>query len=109
MDDASRNALEHGRSIIHGALNRAARAERQEAFQKLDRRELAAMDDKQLAEWQSHYPRESAQYILAEHEWQRRLTAEQIRATRFSAVIGIIGVAVGAVLGWLLPSWHPFH
>lgn len=108
MDD-TQHAAEQARAFLHGALERGARIGREKEFRELDRRELAAMDDKQLAEWQSHYPRESAQYILAEHEWQRRLTAEQVRATRFAALVGILGVVVGALIGWLLSSWHPFH
>jgi hypothetical protein len=108
MDDTE-YAAEQAKAFLHGALERGARIEREKEFRELDHRELAAMTDKQLAEWQSRYPSDSAQHILAEHEWQRRLTAEQVRATRFAAFVGIIGAAVGTVIGWLLSAWHPFH
>jgi hypothetical protein len=109
MDEDHRRALDSATQLIQSALERGAHEQRKSDFQELDRRELSRMDDKRLAEWQAQYSRESAQYILAEHEWQRRLTAQQVAATRFAAWIGICGVVVGGFLGWLLASWHPFH
>jgi hypothetical protein len=105
MDEDRRQAVEFGRHMLEGVAREQCRSD----FQALDRRELSRMDDKRLADWQARYPRESAQYILADHEWQRRLTAQQVAATRFTAWIGICGVVVGGFLGWLLASWHPFH
>jgi hypothetical protein len=43
------------------------------------------MDDKTLAEWQAGFEQTEAQWRLAEHEWQRRLTAAQISATMRAA------------------------
>jgi hypothetical protein len=73
------------------------------------------MDDRSLAEWQAAYDMDEAQWRLAEHEWQRRITAESIAATikaaRGQAWFGIAGVIMGSVLTllltllvrWLLP------
>jgi hypothetical protein len=106
---------EHDRAMdavaaqMNQMLEQAARQEREKEFEELDRRALPKMSDKQLAQWQARYPQDSAQYILAEHEWQRRFTAEQVAATRFAAWIGILGVVIGGFFGWFLASWHPFH
>lgn len=75
-------------------------------LKNLDRSELAQMDDKTLAEWQAEFEQTEAQWRLAEHEWQRRLTAAQIsatmRAARGQAWFGIIGLFIGAALTMLL-------
>lgn len=77
-----------------------------EAFESFDRRELSKMDDKALAVWQSMFDPDQPQWRLAEYEWQRRLTADQISATmkaaRGQAYIGIAGVIIGALLALLL-------
>jgi hypothetical protein len=77
-----------------------------EAFEKFDRRELGKMDDKALAVWQAMFDTDQPQWRLAEHEWQRRLSAEQISATmrsaRGQAYIGIAGVIIGALLMLIL-------
>jgi len=71
-------------------------------FKKIERKRISKMDDKELAEWQSGYSPESPQYIISEHEWQRRLTDKQVKASRFAAYIGIIGVIAGSILTWLI-------
>ncbi len=68
----------------------------------VNRRELAMKSDESLATWQSQYPTESPMYRLAEHEWQRRLTEQQIRASYWASVIGVIGTLLGTFLGWWL-------
>ena len=77
-------------------------------FEALDRNEVCRMDDKQLATWQSSYQAGSAQWLLAEHEWQRRLTERQIAAARSanwrSVIGGIAGTSFGVLLGWWLSS-----
>jgi hypothetical protein len=84
-----------------------------EAFRSLDRRGLSTMDDKSLAAWQSEFRQDEPEWIIAEHEWQRRLTTEQIEATMNAATAQVeatshaanrqawFGVA-GAVIGALL-------
>lgn len=71
-------------------------------FETFDRSELSRMDDRKLAEWQAGFEQIEAQWRLAEHEWQRRITAEQIaatmRAARGQAWFGIIGLFIGAAL-----------
>lgn len=66
------------------------------------------MDDKSLAAWQSVFEQDEPQWRLAEHEWQRRLTAEQIRVTlstaRWQAWFGIIGTFIGALLALLIQA-----
>ena len=81
----------------------AARREKNAAdFKILDRRELSAKSDKDLAEWQSRYDTSEPQWRLAEHEWQRRLTAEQIRATMSSARWQAWFCIFGAIIGSLI-------
>ena len=75
-----------------------------EVFASMDESSLFKKGDKQLAEFQSAYPPESPQYALSLNEWNRRLVARQIRATRFAAFIGMLGTVLGVVLGWLLAS-----
>ncbi len=76
-----------------------------ELFENIDHKEIAKFTDKELAIWQSEYPRDSPQSILADYEWQRRLTVEQVRGARFAAYIGIIGVIAGYISSWLISQW----
>jgi hypothetical protein len=69
-----------------------------ETFKSLDRRKLSALDDKSLAEWQSDFKQDEPEWRIAEHEWQRRLTAEEIKALRWAAIIGICAIILGALL-----------
>jgi hypothetical protein len=75
-----------GKSIQNQALK--------EEFDGLNRRALSRMKDKTLAEWQAKYPPESPQFILAQYEWNRRLTADQNKI--------IWTVLIGVILGYLL-------
>ena len=90
-------------------LNRAARGLNKqrlaEEFKSINRRTISKYSDKELASWQSEYQPDSPQFILAEHEWQRRLMADQIKGSRFAAYIGIIGTIIGAVTTWLITKW----
>ncbi|MBI5918993.1 MAG: hypothetical protein HY849_06430 [Nitrosomonadales bacterium] len=72
----------------------AIQAELDEDYQQVDRSALSKLSDKDLAKWQSPYPPESAQFILAEHEWQRRLMSAQVRASHFAAWRGYLGLAL---------------
>lgn len=85
--------------VVEKIMKSAEREKHLHAFVGVDRKALMRMDDKQLAEWQSDYPNESPQFLLADHEWQRRLTAQQIGAVKFAAWLSIVGVVIGAILG----------
>lgn len=69
---------------------------------RVTRAELSGMADGDLALWHAGQEPGSAEFILADHEWRSRLLAKQNRAVYGSAVIGIIGVVIGVVLGWYL-------
>jgi hypothetical protein len=71
-------------------------------FKKVNRRALANWPDEKLAAWQAGFPSDSPQFILAQFEWNRRLTADQVKAAHWAAWIGLAGVIVGAVLARLL-------
>ncbi len=77
-----------------------------EEFKTLDRRELFRMQDKPLADWQSRYNDDAPQWRLAEHEWQRRLTVEQIRASliigKRAAIFAVVASVAGSVVGVIL-------
>ncbi|HUX31389.1 MAG TPA: hypothetical protein VMV78_12325 [Thiobacillus sp.] len=83
---------------IHKFMGDGARRAK---FKDVDRRAIAKMSDHELALWQSEYPEDSPQFILANHEWQRRLTIEQVNASRFAAFMGLLGAVVGAFITWL--------
>jgi len=61
-----------------------------EDFKTLDGRKLLKMDDKELADWQSRYKPDQAQFILAEQEWKRRAGI----STRRIAILAIIVSAI---------------
>ena len=81
------------------------KARHAQEFSKINRRELAGRTDEDLAAWQAKYPPDSAQFILAQYEWSRRLTADQIKAARWAAVIGVAGVILGALLTKVLEKF----
>ena len=70
-------------------------------FADMPDHKLLGMSPKELAAWQAKHPSDSAQYLLATHEWNRRLIVAQVRWMKFSVIIGFIGVIVGV----LLTSW----
>jgi hypothetical protein len=65
----------------------------QNELKKIDKRDLARKSDIDLTVWQTSYPPDSPQFIIAEKEWERRLSAEQIRAGHTAAWIGVIAPA----------------
>lgn len=75
-----------------------AREKRFAEFSEIDTVFVSSLSDKDLAGWQAQYPVDSPQFIIANHEWQRRINLEQIKANRFTAWIGIVGVVVGVAL-----------
>jgi hypothetical protein len=77
-----------------------------EDFLGIDRRAIAKMPDKELALWQSDFPVESPQFILASYEWQRRLIVDQVKAVRWAAWLSVFGVITGIILGALLPYFE---
>jgi hypothetical protein len=97
-DDISREAREHEMRFRH----EQEKARFDKEFEKVNRRELAGWPDEKLAAWQAKFPAESPQFILAQFEWSRRLTADQIKAARWAAWIGLAGVILGAVLSRIL-------
>lgn len=82
-----------------------AENQRKNEFEHLDRRELSKKSDKDLALFQSQYPAGSPQFVLADHEWQRRLVVEQSKTARLVALVGVCGTLLGAIAGHLLTKW----
>ncbi|HET8900373.1 MAG TPA: hypothetical protein VFM84_00425 [Holophagaceae bacterium] len=82
-----------------GMLRNMSRIQRADEFKGLDHSTILRMTDPELAEWQSKYPPDSAQFIFANNEWQRRLAMEQVQAVKWAAKVGIVAVVVGAILG----------
>ena len=97
-DDFFKEAREQARRGQEKFIHEQAKARFDKEFEKVNRRELASWPDEKLAAWQAKFPSESPQFILAQFEWSRRLTADQIKAARWAAWIGLAGVIVGAVL-----------
>ncbi len=67
-------------------------------------RDLARKSDTDLALWQSQYQPGSREYLSADREWNRRLTASQVSAMKFAAVVGVCGTLLGAVVGAYIQS-----
>ena len=94
--------VEHFRAALEEAEKAGLEKRLKEEFANLGSDQLAKFSDKDLAAWQAEYPPNSAQQILAQFEWNRRLTEKQVRSARFAAWVGLIGVVLGAVIAWLL-------
>ena len=94
--------MEYLRQRVHQLEDRLkekqAREKRFAEFSEIDTVFVSSLSDKDLAGWQAQYPADSPQFIIANHEWQRRLNLEQIRANRHSAYIGLLGVILGVIL-----------
>lgn len=93
--------------LIKEELDNSSISQHREGFKSIDRRHIAAMDDKALAAWQSQFKQDEPEWRIGEHEWQRRITALQIRHGRWAIAFTLIGVVVGAVLTRSLSAWHP--
>ena len=64
--------------------------------------QLRTLSSEGLAAWQVGWKPSSAKWLLAEKEWERRAFEESARWQRFSALMGLLGVIVGAALSWLV-------
>jgi hypothetical protein len=78
---------------------------RQEQFDKVDCKQIAAFSDKDLAAWQSNFKSNEPEWRLAENEWQRRLIVEQIKAGKWAAFVGLLGVILGVLLAKCLEKF----
>jgi len=78
-------------------------------FSNMDSRILAEIPDSYLADLQAGVGSQTAMYLRAQHEWQRRLTIRVVRSSIWASVIGgllgIIGAIAGVIVGWWLA--HP--
>ena len=90
-------------------LEKQAKEKRFAEFSDIDTVFVASLSNKDLAGWQAQYPTDSPQFIIANHEWQRRLNLEQIKANRFTAYIGLLGVVIGVVLTSLFSYFNDFN
>ena len=71
-------------------------------FREINSLILAELNDRQLSILQSEVGRDSPQFIRAEHEWQRRLQARQLRLMRFAIIASSVSGLVGAVIGAMI-------
>jgi len=90
------------KKYIVGSFEHQTSIQHEQELAKLDRRELVKKSDIELAKWQSRFDSDEPQWRLAEHEWQRRITVEQMRAARWQAYFGIAGVVIGVILTRIL-------
>lgn len=104
LDSIADSLKEQGKQARARARQDEDQAQLAEDYLKVDRKALAKMPDKELAEWQGRYPPSCPQFILAEYEWQRRLTVEQVKASRFATVVGALAGIGGAIIGSLM-TW----
>jgi hypothetical protein len=64
---------------------------------------LRKASPEELAVWQRGWKEHTAEWILAEKEWQRRFIVEAAFWQRMSAWIGVIGAIIGALIAVLAP------
>jgi hypothetical protein len=57
----------------------------------------------ELASWQKGWNQHTAEWILAEKEWQRRLADQSAYWQRMSAWIGVVGAVAGALIAVFAP------
>lgn len=68
-----------------------------EDFKTIDVQKLLKWDDKKLAEWQSQYKPDEAQWILADQEWKRRAGVSTRRIAIAAIVVSILSLLVAAL------------
>jgi hypothetical protein len=61
-------------------------------------RQLRKKSDEELALYQKGWKATTAQWILAEKEWDRRMLMVSIRWQRTAILAGLLGTVLGAVL-----------
>ena len=83
---------------IDSYLNAQRRTKHREEFKTFDKCELLKMEDSELAAWQSRFTSEDAQWLLAEHEWKRRIGLPTRRIAFAALMISI--------LSFLLSAWN---
>ncbi len=66
--------------------------------------ELAEKTDAELAEWQSGLKPETASYLLAVREWDRRIRWRDRWWSLVTATLAIAGTLLGVLVGWWLRS-----
>jgi len=64
-------------------------------------KQLRKKSPEELATWQETWKPLSAQWILAEKEWDRRLQIENVKWLRVSVFAGLLGTVLGAFLSTL--------
>jgi hypothetical protein len=79
----------------------------QDEFAAFDFSKLRKMKDPELAAWQSKFPLDSPQYIIATQEWNNRSLSKQLKWVKLSAIVGPIVTLIAAILGiWAGAHWQ---
>ena len=110
IDPAFKEFLEKAEAQLPALMEKGIKKIYRHEFSDFDCSTLIKMTNKELAAWQSQFPIDSPQYIIAIQEWNRRSLMEQTKWMKRSVYIGFIGVLIGAILtaviAWLLPPYH---
>lgn len=61
-------------------------------------KKLEKLSQEGLASWQAGWKPTTAKWLLAEKEWERRARVDAAKWQRFSALMGLLGVCIGALL-----------
>jgi|GEM_PF-2095970 len=72
------------------------------ALERGQAKSLQRLSQEGLAAWQSGWGKTTVRWLLAEKEWERRAMAESAKWQRYSALMGILGVVIGAIFGWAI-------
>lgn len=67
-----------------------------------NRRPIQSISPEGLAAWQVGWKGDTAKWLLAEREWDRRAMVENAKWHRISALLALLGVVVGAALTWIV-------
>ncbi|WP_156473637.1 hypothetical protein [Neptuniibacter marinus] len=74
-------------------------------FEAVDELYISKLSNKDLAAWQSQFSPNNPQYIVASHEWQRRLVVEQVKTSRVTALMGVLGTLLGVIVGHIITKY----
>jgi hypothetical protein len=98
MENLARGQAEHDRQ--------KRRQQHAEDLKTFDSSELVKMSSVRLAEWQSDYEQDEAQWVLADQEWKRRSGVSTRRIALAAIVVSTLSLLV-ASLGYFYPKNIP--
>lgn len=101
-DPVLRELIQKAEAEIPALIEKGIKKLYQHEFIDFDASTLSKMKNEELAAWQSQFPSDSPQYIIALQEWNNRSISRQLKWVRFTAIVGPIATIIAALLGYFL-------